>query len=312
MLSADRPSHAQQATKKLDIPTLGTHPPKVGTMSAGSSSAMGYLISPQMVETNNGVGLRMLTAKLGHMGHLLGTSLKGQRGVPADDEANKAHPGLIKFMGPSLYGHDEDRADYRMIDGCFVDNSGIAFTVATMQKDAIALGTADKSGPKRMRLIGTSYSAKNDDDTVMQVLFANPQHDTTGVSWLAEKFGNPEGNAAFRKWQTSAKDRGIDLGSISRSSRAAGLARPAPTAARWAARPSRRSLPSATPRRSAPTASTRPAGPTWTRAASRGSSEGTVGIRAGPKIRRPAAIGRLSFTRVRRARCTRSFDRIAA
>ena len=29
MLSADRPSHAQQATKKLDIPTLGTHPPKV-------------------------------------------------------------------------------------------------------------------------------------------------------------------------------------------------------------------------------------------------------------------------------------------
>ena len=214
MLSADRPSHAQQATKKLDIPTLGTHPPKVGTMSAGSSSAMGYLISPQMVETNNGVGLRMLTAKLGHMGHLLGTSLKGQRGVPADDEANKAHPGLIKFMGPSLYGHDEDRADYRMIDGCFVDNSGIAFTVATMQKDAIALGTADQSGPKRMRLIGTSYSAKNDDDTVMQVLFANPQHDTTGVSWLAEKFGNPEGNAAFRKWQTSAKDRGIDLSQL--------------------------------------------------------------------------------------------------
>ena len=189
-------------------------------MSAGSSSAMGYVTSPQMVEMGPGAFVEGITSHLGHVGHILGTSLKGQRGVPADDEANKAHPGLIKFMGPSLYGHGEDRADYRLIDGCFVDNSGIAFTVATMQKDAIALSTANQTGPKRMRLIGTSYSAKNDDDTVMQVLFANPQHDTTGWfdangkigGWLDGKFGN--GNAAFKKWQQNAKDRNINLSEL--------------------------------------------------------------------------------------------------
>ena len=92
-------------------------------------------------------------------------------------------PPLHSATSPPLIGRM--CAVPRSIDGAYVDNTGLAMTIGSMQKD----GLAERTGPKRMRAISVLHNQAGSLNLDFRMLFNDPDPD--GVISRSALVGGP-------------------------------------------------------------------------------------------------------------------------